>query len=95
MSYLKVFQINDCDWYAGESIESAITLAMELSGLDYSDLIDDHLHELTDEEMDKMIIGDERNESGTSVDKHTFREWLSIMKNRGEYFPCFFASTEW
>lgn len=90
---MKVFEINDCDWWIGESLESCIQ--------DYRDNVDDDpictedARELTDEELDtlKFTVCDE-NERPTG-EKITFREQLAIEISEGGEFPRMFASTEY
>lgn len=93
---MKVFEINECEWYAGEDAESCIKLAMEESGLTREDVCDGNEDtksmELSEEAMDRLHFIDE-DEAGNTT-KRTFAEQLQLMIERGETFPAFFATTE-
>ena len=92
---MKIFKLNDCDWYAAEDMESAIQQIMHDTGNTREDCVDYSAHELTDEEMDRLRFMDDREgdpeSAGTS---RSFREQLALMVERGETFPCPFATTE-
>ena len=89
---MKVFQMNDCDWMAGETLEEckAEYLSGFWHGATEEDAFDDP-RELTDAEMDKKIFVD--NEAEPEV-RRTFREQLAHIIAKGETFPTFFASSE-
>lgn len=99
-SEIKVFQLNEFDWWAGENLESVKADYVSENGLgdDESDRPFVDPHELSDADMDRLhfVDGDEPiNEDGTRGGKKTFREELALMVMRGDSFPCFFASTEY
>lgn len=89
---MKVCEINDCDWWIGESLEACVQ--------DYRDNVNDDpeytedARELTDKELDtlKFIVCDEGER--TTCEKRTFREQLAIEISAGGVFPRMFASTE-
>jgi hypothetical protein len=87
---MKIFAMNDCDWMAGEDLESCIQkyLADYAGSQSRDDALDD-ARELSGKEMDRLKFCDE---DGT---KRTFREQLDLMVAAGEQFPTFFASTEY
>lgn len=87
MSAIRVFQMDDCDWFAGGSLESCIAAACEYNGGDPSDYSD--AHELDDEAMDRLIYTDDDGA------RRTFREQLSAMISSGAQFPTLFATTEY
>lgn len=93
MADIKVFAMNDCDWMAGESLESvkAAYMAEHAYGLPEDEAMDDP-HELTEAEMDRLRFHDDE---AKPEDYQTFRQRLNFMVNRGDDFPCFFASTEY
>lgn len=88
---MKIFKLNDCDWYAAKDMKSAIEQIM----FDMSDTcefcVDSSAHELTDDEMDSLKFVDYTDSPTTT---RTFREQLVIMVERGDEFPCLFATTE-
>lgn len=96
---IKVFAMNDCDWYAARSLDEAkASYARTVHSDNYDvaedkDGIFDDPYELTAEQMDRLRFwGDADEPSKTPI---TFREQLSKMVADGDSFPCFFASTEY
>jgi hypothetical protein len=85
---MKIFKLNDCDWWAGEDLESVKSAYIEEVGGD----VDDDARELTEAEMDSLDFVDELPDYG---EHRTFREQLRRMIDSGAQFPCFFASTEY
>jgi hypothetical protein len=90
---MKIFQINDCDWWIGESLEACVQ--------DYRDNVEDDpdytedARELTEEELDRLkftICDDDERPTG---EKRTFREQLAAEIAAGGEFPRMFASTEY
>lgn len=54
---MKVFRLNEYEWWYGPDSETVIQEAMDTTKLPKDDLIDDlYFHELTDKEIDKMKI---------------------------------------
>jgi hypothetical protein len=88
----KVFAMNDCDWMAGEDVESCIVAYLEFTGCGdtpgaRAEYIDEP-HEVSDAVMDGFsFVDDDRT-------KRTFREQLQKLIDDGTKFPVFFASTE-
>ena len=92
---VKIFKLNDCDWYAAEDMESAIRQIMYDTGNIREDCVDSSAHELTDDEMDRLrFIDDRENDEDAEDGSRSFREQLALMVERGDSFPCPFASTE-
>ena len=97
---MKIFKLNDCDWYAAEDMESAIQQIMHDTDNAREDCVDSSAHELTDDEMDRLqfiddrenypMYGDEAAEDGL----RSAREQLALMIERGDSFPCLFATME-
>lgn len=86
---VKVFRLNDCDWWAAHSLEEAIKDGAACMGLT-EDEVADEPRELTEKEMDEFDFVDENGERQSS-----FRERLQSLIKSGERFPCGFASSEW
>jgi hypothetical protein len=83
---MKIFVLNDCDWWVAETLEQA----KESYKLETGEDSDDDARELTEEEMDHHII---TSEDGV---KRTFREELRLRTEDGTLFPpTLFASTEY
>jgi hypothetical protein len=85
---IKVFKVNDCDWYAGEDLESIKDHIMWFTGYDADEEFDDP-YELSESEMRQYTFTDI---DGTTRD---FKEELKKRIKDGDHFPCFFASTEY
>lgn len=89
---VKVFKMNECDWWVAKDIDSAIKAYLADSGVSREDIPD--VRELTDEEMDRMMYLPADDESGNSL---TFRQVLERMTapdNHQFRHPEVFASTE-
>jgi hypothetical protein len=89
---MKVFEMDDCTWYAGESAEDATRAFVSDCGVDEK-LHEGYPRELTAEEMEQTIYVEDPYDKPDA--KMPFREALVQMVERGAQFPCFFASTEW
>ena len=92
---MKIFKLNDCDWYAAEDMESAIQQIMHDTGNTREDCVDSSARELTDDEMDRLRFMDDReNDEDAKDGSRSFREQLALMVERWDSFPCPFATTE-
>jgi len=89
MNKVKVFKLNDYEWYAGYDLESCIELAMQMTGMSREEVIDDPFEE-TQERLDTLIFYDEEND-----EKRSFSEELRIIIESEEQLPTFFAGTEY
>ena len=92
MGEIKIFRLNEMEWWAGESMEDCVTAAMDLSGLCKEELLEDFEQgEVSAEGMEKLtFVEDDEAET-----KKTFRQKLDEMIAAGEKFPCCFAVTEY
>lgn len=91
---MKIVQLNDCDWWVGESLDACKKDYLE-NYVDDEDSIDDDAHELSDSELDALMFVDcDENERPTGA-KRPFREQLAIEIASGGKFPRLFASTEY
>lgn len=86
---MKIFRMNDCDWCAGEDLESVVEFYMDFVDLDKDEACDQPC-ELTELDMDRLIFTPDSKDE----DLRTFREELKRLIDKGEKFPMFFASTE-
>lgn len=86
----KVYQINDCDWYAGYDPDSCVKEYVDFYDGD-PDLLEEYgaPTEVSDEAMNRMMI---RDPDGGD---RTFRQELDRMIEDGHKFPTLFASTEY
>jgi hypothetical protein len=87
MADIKVFKLNDCDWWAASDLEAAKAAYIEQTGEeDFDDA-----YELSDHQMEFLKFRrDDDNHTEVS-----FKEELERRLRDGETFPCFFASTEY
>lgn len=85
---MKVFKLNDCDWYLANSLEEAIEVAMKDTGLPRDEVVDDP-YELDEEQMNTVMFD---NQDGS---KWPFAVELQNMIEAGIARPGMFASTEW
>lgn len=85
---MKVFQINDYEWYMGGTLEEAVAAAMADSGLPEDEATDDPC-EVDAEQMDKLVFVDD--------DGVTRRSFAAELQRRIEMGakPGMFASTEY
>lgn len=96
---VKIFAMNDCDWYVGKDADDALKgMAENLGCKDVEECrseycIDGPIVELGEDELDARVFVDEDLDGENQV-KRTFREQLSLMVAEGDTFPCMFASTE-
>ena len=91
---MKIFAMNDCDWMAGEDMESVTALYLkEYAGDTPADEALDDPQELTEAQLDKLRFQNE--EAETPDDYQTFRQRLRFMETRGDAFPAFFATAEY
>ena len=93
MSDIKVFRLNDCDWYAGRSLEECVVAYAKECGASVEDAKDDDARELTDAEMERLQFIDGKPGEKDAV-KRSFKDQLALMIAEGTEFPAFFASTE-
>ena len=52
---MKVFQLNDCDWWMAPTLEAAIEAAVQETGIPADELVEDP-HELTAADMRRLWI---------------------------------------
>lgn len=88
MTTIKVFALDDIEWWAGESLEACLAAALELAGPECYDDPELH-HELSDEAMQRLKFVDEDGS------ERTFAEELARRVAAGEKFPQPFAATDY
>lgn len=85
---IKVFQMDDIEWWAGESQEACVAEGKRQCGPDCYDEPDEY-RELTEADMQHLQFVDEDGS------KRSFAEELARMVATGSEFPCPFAATDW
>lgn len=86
---IRVYRLDDCDWWAGESLQACLKEARAQCGEDCYPDDPSIQHELSDQTMQVMKFTDEDGE------KRSFAEELSRRIAAGDEFPQLFASTEY
>ena len=89
---IKVYALNDFEWWAGPSLESCIREAMHQTGLVRDEVVEDS-REVSREELEQMTIHPDCSDLDPD-DAITGAKWLAVLKNSGEKFPCLFSTTE-
>lgn len=86
---VKIWRMNDYEWWAGFELEETISHACEETGIEREDLLfHDGAEELSAEDMDHLMFTEENSM------KKTFKNKLIEIIAEGEAFPCMFAGTE-
>lgn len=88
---IKIFKLNDCDWWAGSDLESVKADYLKTTGETELDDTFDEPYELSDALMERLKFRRD-DDNHTEV---TFKEELARQIAEGQEFPCFFASTEY
>ena len=91
---IKVFQLDDCDWWAGETLADCIAEARRQCGADSYPDAEQEGRELAPEAMQRLIYVDDSDGAQTPV-RRTFAEQLAREVAEGGEFPRLFASTEY
>lgn len=86
---IKVFKLDDYEWWAGANLADVIAEARDQCGADTFENAETDADEVSGEAMQKLKFIDE---DGT---ERTFAEELQRMIDAGSKFPCSFASTEY
>lgn len=87
---IKVFQLDDYDWWAGESLEACIAAARQECGADTYEDAETDARELTAKEMQELKFTEDEGSTWCS-----FAEELERSIGAGDRFPRLLASTEW
>lgn len=89
---IKIFSLNEFDWWAGADLESVKNAYLEETGLDAEEAFeDDTPEELSDADLDRLRFHYDLDDRSKTI---SFREQLEDMVRSGMSFPCFFGSTE-
>lgn len=93
---IRVFEINDMEWWAGDCTPDEILLAyMAYNGVTHEDAtgdIDDYPTPLSELQLAAMVFNDV-DEMGNTI-KVSFKEQLNRMIAANTEFPTFFAASE-
>ncbi|MRG98826.1 hypothetical protein GIY21_00805 [Xanthomonas sontii] len=89
---MKIFRIDDCDWWIGPDAATVLAAVKDEYGSTDEDLQD--FHELDDDQLDRLKFVDTDEDERTVGEPRTFREQLAIEVAEGGNFPRLFATTE-
>jgi len=100
MSNLKIYNVNEDEWYVALSEAQLIAYLKQEYGEGWGETIDDVIIELIDEELDNYTFFDDMDDSKDPANANpshnrTFREQLKIVEESGEKIPCMFAINEY
>lgn len=85
---IRIFRLDDYDWWAGESLQACIDEARRQCGAgSYCDA-EEEGREVTDEDMQRLQFTDDDGQA------RSFAEQLEREIADGTHFPTLFASTE-
>ncbi|ACG60392.1 hypothetical protein phiPLPE_70 [Iodobacter phage PhiPLPE] len=87
---MKIFEMNDCEWFIGPSIEACKSAYFDDFNTD-----SDEARELTDNELGTLIFTVTDENEVPDGNTRTFREQLAIEIAAGGVFPRMFACTEY
>lgn len=88
---MNIYKVNDCDWVAAESFDSAAEFYRRETG---TEIDRDEAYELDGEELDTLIFVAEEGCYGLAAGEYTFRTTLAGAVAGGYTEPFLFASTE-
>jgi len=91
---IRVFRMDDNEWWAGESLEACVAEGRRQCGAECYPDDPDEQHELSDEEMQQLVFIDESDGAEPPVQR-TFAEELARRVAAGEKFPQPFAAEDW
>jgi hypothetical protein len=85
---VKIFCMNEYEWCAGRSLREVRRWYLKEVGGAAEDV--EEAYEVCDEGLNDLTFYPEKANSP----RHSFRDELGRMIERGDEFPCFFATTE-
>ena len=91
---IRIFKLDDYDWWAGESLQACIDEARRQCGADTYPDAEQEGRELSDEDMQRLMFVDESDGAQAPV-RRTFAEQLARELAEGGPFPRLFASTDY
>lgn len=89
---IKIFQLNDSDWFAAETLEQAIDCAKR--EFDYSDEQIEDPFELDEADLDRLLFT-QTDEQDRKIATVSFRAELQRRIDAGDEFPYMFATSEY
>jgi hypothetical protein len=90
---VRVYRLDDYEWWAGYSLESCIAAAREQAGADCYEDAERDGYQLTFQQMATLTFLDDVD--CPACEKRTFAAELQRRIDAGEQFPQLFACTEY
>ena len=94
MPTIRVYSMDDNEWWAGESLTACVAEGRRQCGGECYPDDPSEQHELSDEEMQRLVFIDESDGADPPV-KRTFAQELARRIAAGESFPQPFAAKDW
>lgn len=92
---MRVFRMNDCDWWMARTLEDAKASYQETLGPVHEEEAFNDPRELTDAELDRLMFCDvDEHDRPMKKTRRTFREELQRRIDAGVTVAEMFASTE-
>lgn len=95
---IRVFQINESEWWAGDcdelSILDAFMQSYECTHIEATGNIEVYPRSLSEEELSNTLY-EIPDTDGVELKVITFKELLTKLIDSGAQLPCKFASLEW
>lgn len=91
---IRVYRMDDMEWWAGESLADCIVEGRRQCGAECYPDAEEEGYELDDEQMQRLVFIDESDGAEPPV-KRTFAEELARRVAAGEEFPQPFAAEDW
>lgn len=100
MSTIKVFAMNEGEWWAGESLQACCAEARRQTGCDREGTPPDERqypsegfgHVLSADDMARLVVVDTE---GPQPLRRSFAEQFAMDVDAGAPFPCLFAATDY
>jgi len=91
---IKVFRLNDYEWWAGETLEEVKKNYTEITGVDGEEAFDEPIEVMSEKALKSTKYHtDTKDKDGKKI-VITFAEELEKQIKSKQKFPCFFATTE-
>ena len=91
---IKVFRLNDYEWWAGETLEEVKKNYTEITGVDGEEAFDEPIEAMSAEALKSTKYHTDTKDKDGKAIVITFAEELENRIKSGQKFPCFFATTE-
>jgi len=91
---IKVFRLNDYEWWAGETLEEVKKNYTEITGVDGEEAFDESIEAMSEEALKSTKYHTDTKDKDGKAIVITFAEELENRIKSEQKFPCFFATTD-